>query len=125
MNEFAKRRIKSFSDAFHGISFAFQTEIHFKIHLIFTLLALLASWLLSVSLEEFALILVVIGLVWTAELINTAIERTVDLVTTDFHPLAKQAKDISAGAVLVTAILSVLVGLVVFLPKIILILQLR
>ena len=77
------------------------------------------SFLLKVSLIEAAILALTIGLVLALELVNTSIEATVDLVTEDYHPLAKVAKDTSAAAVFVFAIASVVVGLVIFLPKII------
>ena len=110
--------MKSFSDAYHGITLAFRSEVHFKIHLFFTCFAIGAGFVFSISAVEWGLILLVIGFVWASEMVNTAVERSVDMITTDYHPLAKQAKDISAGAVLIAAFISVLIGLIVFLPKI-------
>ena len=118
ISEFLRHRIKSFSDAFNGITLAFRSEVHFKIHLFFTWLAIGAGFVFSISPVEWGLIILVIGFVWVSEMINTAIERSVDMITTDYHPLAKQAKDISAGAVLIASFISVLIGLIVFLPKI-------
>jgi diacylglycerol kinase (ATP) len=73
----------------------------------------------KVSLVEWAILFLTMGLVIACELINTAIEATVDLVTEDYHPLAKVAKDTSAAAVFIFAIVAVLVGMIIFLPKII------
>ncbi len=70
-------------------------------------------------LAEWAILILTIGLVISCELINTAIEAVVDLITEEYHPLAKVAKDTSASAVFIFAIVAVVVGLIIFLPKII------
>lgn len=75
--------------------------------------------LLKVSSGELCALVLIIGAVWSAEAMNSAIERVVDLVTLDRKPLAKAAKDLAAGSVLLLAITSVVIGLVIFLPKII------
>jgi undecaprenol kinase len=76
----------------------------------------MVSYYFSITKTEWLFILVAIGGMFALELVNTAIERLVDLVTAEYHPLAKQAKDLAAGAVLVYAILSVGIGMVIFLP---------
>jgi diacylglycerol kinase len=117
-SKFIRNRNVSFRNAFNGIIHGFVDEINFKIHLFFTILAVLLSVILKISLTEWCLIIIVIGMVWSTELINTAIERAVDLYTLEKHPLAKQSKDIAAGAVLISAITSVMIGVIIFLPKI-------
>jgi len=89
-----------------------------KIHCVAAVLVITFSIYFQLSAVEWLFILFAVGGVFALELINTAIERTVDLCTKDFHLLAKQAKDIAAGAVLVYAILSVIIGCIIFLPKI-------
>lgn len=84
----------------------------------FTVLVIAAAFILKVSKDEFCILVLTIGCVWTAETFNTAVERVVDLVTLERKPLAKAAKDLAAGAVLILAISSVVIGLVIFLPKI-------
>ena len=116
--KFIRYRNVSFRNAFNGIIHGFVDEINFKIHLFFTILAVLLSVILKISLTEWCLIFIVIGMVWSTELINTAIERAVDLYTLEKHPLANQSKDIAAGAVLISAITSVMIGVIIFLPKI-------
>ena len=81
-----------------------------RVHVVVSVLVLAASLLVSVSALELAVLVVVILVVLAAEMLNTALEFTVDLVTKEFHPLAKAAKDVSAGAVLVTSIGAVVVG---------------
>lgn len=114
----AKKVIKSFSYALQGISHALTKERNLKIHLSFTVLVVILGFLFSISKIEWLFILVAIGGVVTLELMNTAIERVVDLVTKEYHPLAKQAKDTAAGAVFIYAILAVIIGGTIFIPKI-------
>ena len=93
-----------------------RTQPNAWIHSLLTITVIgLSVWLDLTSLE-WALIVVAIGLVWTTEFINTALEATVDLVSPNIHPLAKIAKDVMAGAVLAAAITSALIGLLVLGP---------
>ncbi|MDW7675423.1 MAG: diacylglycerol kinase family protein [Bacillota bacterium] len=109
----------SFSYALRGIGWAIVHERNIKIHLFFAVIALLASWLLKISVQELALILIVIFFVLAAEMVNTALEQVVDLTVGErYHELAKNAKDTAAGAVLLTAICSISIGVLIFLPKI-------
>lgn len=107
----------SFVYAFQGITGVVKSERNLKIHLSVAVIVIGAGWYFSVSRMEWLVLLSAIFGTITLEMINSAIERTVDLVTEDIHPLAKQAKDIAAGAVLVYAIFAVLIGLIIFLPK--------
>jgi diacylglycerol kinase len=104
----------SFRYAFRGMFLVFTTERNMKLHLGAAILALCLSWYLKLSWGEFLYIALSIALVFTAEAFNTALEALVDLVSPDYHPLAGKAKDIAAGAVLITAIHSIVVGIVVF-----------
>ena len=81
------------------------------------------SYILHVSMVEWCILLLTISLVLVLEMVNTAIERAVDLVTKDYYELAKIAKDVAAGAVLVASMFSVVLGVLIFLPKIILLFQ--
>ncbi|NHM30356.1 diacylglycerol kinase family protein [Neobacillus terrae] len=110
---------KSFSYAIAGLVSALRTERNIRIHLFAAFIAILLSFLFSISSMEWVCIIIAIGGTISLELINTAIERVVDLVTQDFHPLAKQAKDIAAAAVFVFSIVSAIIGMFIFLPKII------
>lgn len=111
--------IQSFSFALKGIQHTFKYERNMKIHTAISFVVVLLGFLYRLSSLEWLFILFAIGGVLTLELINTAVERTVDLFSKDVHPLAKQAKDAAAAAVLVYAALSVIVGCIIFLPKII------
>jgi diacylglycerol kinase len=88
-----------------------------RIHLTFTVLVIIFGWILRISITEWLLCLLCFGLVFTAEMVNTAIENVVDLVSPQQNKLAGKAKDIAAGAVLVSAIISACVGLIIFIPK--------
>lgn len=109
---------KSFVNAYAGMSYCFRTQRNLRIHLSITVLVLLLSTILRVSLPEFAVLVFCIMVVIVAEMLNTALECAVDLVTSDYHPLAKLSKDISAGAVLVASLGAVAVGVIIFLPRI-------
>lgn len=119
LNVNLRKVAKSFSFAFQGISTALKNERNIKIHVCVSGVVLLLGLWFSLSKIEWLFILLAIGGMIALELLNTAIERIVDLVTEEFHPLAKQAKDIAAGAVLIYAILSVIIGLIIFFPKLI------
>lgn len=111
-----RRERTSFGHALRGLWQALKQEQHLRIHAIATILVLgIAIWL-PLSRIDWALLTVAIGMVWAAELVNTAIERLTDLASPDFHPLAGQAKDVAAAAVLVTAIAAAVVGLLILGP---------
>ena len=88
-----------------------------KIHVTVTLLVVIAGLVLGLSVTEWCICLALFGLVMALELVNTAIEAVVDLVTSEYRPLAKVAKDTAAGAVLIAAIMAVVSGLIIFVPK--------
>ena len=111
-------QLSSFRLAILGILTAIKQERNVKIHLVITILVIVLGLLNDLSKQEWMLIAFCIGLVISLELINTAIERVVDLVTSEYHPLAKEAKDIAAGAVFIAAILSIVIGGIIFIPKI-------
>lgn len=110
--------LKSFSYAICGILSCLKQERNIRIHLAVSVIVIIASAFFSISKTEWLVILFVIGGVLSLELINSSIERVVDLVTLERHPLAKQAKDMAAGAVFVAVIFAVLIGLIIFLPYI-------
>ena len=114
-----KKFFHSFTYPIKGLKYAYRNEQNIAVDVGIALLVIVFSFIFRVSLIEAAILALTIGLVIACELINTAIEATVDLVTEDYHPLAKVAKDTSAAAVFVFAIVSVIVGLIIFLPKVI------
>lgn len=107
----------TFKNALAGITYAFNTEINLKIHFLIAVIVLLGCYILEASLIELMICLLLIGLVIAFELINTAIEVIVDMVEPKYNPLAKVAKDVAAGAVLVVAVVSAVIGIIIFLPK--------
>lgn len=113
-----KRLIRSFYFAFSGLRAAFRTELNLKIYRVITILLLISSFYFRLATWEWTALLLTIGIMYVCELFNTAIERVVDLVTEEYHPLAKQAKDIAAGACLFFAGISVIIGILIFYPKI-------
>ena len=112
------RFFKGFHYAWQGILYGVKKEANFKFHLSAAIIVCIAAFSFSINKIEWLFVLTAIGGMLALELINTAIEKVVDLVTEEFHPLAKAAKDAAAGAVLVYAIFSAIVGLIIFLPKI-------
>lgn len=115
-----KRTFKgSVKNCLDGISYVTKNEKNFKREIALGIIALILSYILKIDKIEFIIVLTMICLVLTAEIINTAIERAVDLVTKEYHELARIAKDVSAGSVLVTSIFSLIIGIIIFIPKII------
>ncbi len=112
----SRSRIASFRHAFAGWIYVIKTQRNAWIHLAATILVILISIWLRRSVQELAIIALAAGLVWMAELFNTAVEALVDLASPQFNPLAKIAKDVSAAAVLVTALSALIVGLLLLLP---------
>lgn len=110
--------LKSFSYAITGITTAIRSERNMRIHLILSIIAIGCSLFFSISTVEWLFVIVAIGGMFSLEILNTAVERVVDLVTEEYHPLAKQAKDLAAGAVFVYALTVVIIGIIIFLPRI-------
>ncbi|KZE45826.1 diacylglycerol kinase family protein [Rossellomorea marisflavi] len=117
-----KKLLRSFGYAWEGVVSAWKSEQNFRIHTCVGIIVLIMATLLHVSKMEWMIILILIFLMHSLEMVNTAIEKTVDLSTGDYHPLAKLAKDLGSGAVLLFAICSVIIGLIIFVPKILAIL---
>ncbi len=112
-------RLRSFGHAFRGLKVLLQTQHNARIHAVATVLVVVAGALLRISAFDWALIALAVLCVWAAEAMNTAIEFVVDLVSPEHHPLAAKAKDVAAGAVLVAAIGSAIVGGLVFGPHVV------
>lgn len=113
-----KKTINSFKYAFEGIISSFKTERNMKIHIIIMILVIIAGILLKINKYEWIICIICFSIVISGELFNTAIETVVDMVMPYKNEKAKLAKDISAGAVLVMAIGSAIIGLIIFVPKI-------
>ena len=114
---------KSFGYAFQGIFTCIKKERNMKIHVAAAILVVILGSILKLSVTEWCICLVLFGMVMSLELVNTAVEAVVDLVTKERHPLAKIAKDTAAGAVLIAAIMAAITGCIIFIPKIIAFLQ--
>ena len=108
---------KSFGYAFEGIGTCIKKERNMKIHCVAAVLVVIAGVILKISLLEWCICLTLFGLIMALELVNTAVEAVVDLVTEERKPLAKIAKDTAAGAVLIAAIMAAIAGIIIFLPK--------
>lgn len=107
---------RSFQHAFAGVRFVMRTQQNSWVHLLATLIALAIALWLDLPPRDFALLSLAIGMVWAAEMFNTALEALMDVIEPEIHPFIKAAKDAGAGAVLVTAITSVIIGLLVIGP---------
>ena len=114
-----KKFLLSFTYPIKGLRYAYRNEQNLAVDVGVALLVTIAGFIFKLNLGEWSILALTIGLVISCELINTAIEAVVDLVTEDYHPLAKVAKDTAAAAVFVFAIVAIIVGLIIFLPKVI------
>jgi diacylglycerol kinase len=112
------KRIKSFIYALNGLKLAWQSEVHIRIHTLATVLVLGAGCYYKVSSVEWLALLGCIGLVWVAELINSALEELVDLVSPEWNAKAGKVKDVAAAAVLVASIIAAVIGAMIFIPKV-------
>lgn len=111
------RRIRSFGCAFKGILFAFKTQHNIWIHSLAIIFVVSAGFIFKLDVLEWSLVVLAIGLVLVSEMINTAIEWLVDLVSPEYKEKEGLIKDVAAGAVLIAAVISVIIGAIVFVPK--------
>ncbi len=112
-----KRLSRSFGFAIAGFKKSFKEEANMKIHVLVSLLVIMSGFLFKVSALEWIVLLFAIGLVIGAELLNTAIENLVDLVSTAHSEQAGLIKDVSAAFVMILAIVAAIIGLIIFVPK--------
>jgi len=117
-----KKLLQSFLHAFNGLKIALKEEHNMRIHLAVTLCVLVFAVIFNINKYEWIAIIFAIGFVFAMELINSAIENIADFVSLEKHDTIKKIKDLSAAAVLVSAITAVFIGLIVFLPKILVLL---
>ena len=106
----SRKLAKSFYFAFRGIQHAITSQRNFVIHIIATLTALVIAWACAISLQEWIVLVLVIGMVFVAETLNTAIEEVVNLASPSQHVLAEKAKDSAAAAVLIASICAIITG---------------
>lgn len=109
--------LRSFRVAWDGLTIALQSDRNLRIHAAATVIVVVAGWWCRLSLLEWCIIVLTIGLVWTAELLNTAIEAVVDLASPEPHELARRAKDVASAAVLMAAVAAVIIGAIIFGPR--------
>lgn len=113
------RLFRSFTFAWTGFKYVIRYEQNMRIHLGISVIMILLAFLLKIPSYQWLILLLVIGIVLALEVMNTAIERTIDFITEEYHPLAKIAKDIAAAAVLTFSFISVIIGLIIFIPPLI------
>ena len=114
-----KNFFQSLKNAINGVKFVWQYGSNIKIQFVFAIFAIILGGILKLSLVEFAILILTIFIVLICEVINTAIEKIVDLYTLEYNEIAKVVKDSAAGAVTLSAIMSVVIGIILFFPKII------
>ena len=110
-------RIESFGHAFRGVAIVLRSEHNAWIHALATLGAISLGFVLTIERGEWLIVSLAIALVWTAEILNTAIEKLCDVVSPEHHPGVKQVKDIAAGGVLVSAVGALIVAILIFGPR--------
>ena len=114
---FFSREAESFACAFRGIAALLKSEVHARIHLTATMAVIALGWWCEITRNEWIAVALAIGLVWVAEALNTAIEYVADLAHPDEHPEVKKLKDLAAAAVLFASIIALIVGLLIFWPR--------
>src|SRR5476649_1820396 len=115
-----KKLIRSFGFAFKGVAYATASQLNFRIHLGATLLAILMGYLLHISTSEWLWVALCITLVLVTEIFNTMMETLTDLVSPGYNEKAGHIKDMSAGAVVIAAIFAFITAIIIFLPKLLL-----
>jgi diacylglycerol kinase len=111
-----KKIIRSFAVALEGIGFSLRTQRHMRFHALAAVVVCCLAFIVSLQPLEWAVILLAIAVVMSAEMINTAVEQAVNLASPNIHPIAKVAKDAAAGAVLIAAVISAVIGLLILGP---------
>lgn len=111
-------RARSFSHAFRGISILFKTQPNFWIHTIAAIVITILGFWLHISAGEWATLVLAMAIVIITEALNTAFEIDINLTSPEYHPYARDTKDVAAGAVLLSVIGAIIVGLIIFLPKV-------
>jgi diacylglycerol kinase len=113
-----KSRLSSFRFALDGLWSLLKYEHNSRIHLAMAITAIILGILLKLNMSEWSLIIMVIGIVFITELLNSSLESLADHINPEWNKLIKKAKDYSAAAVLISAIISVIIGAIIFIPKI-------
>jgi len=116
IRDFLRSRARSFKYAFTGLWYVIHTQRNAWIHALVSIAVILVGLWLQLVPHDWAVIILAIAMVWTAEFLNTALEAVVDMASPQVHPLARVGKDVGAAAVLIAAILSVFIGLLILGP---------
>jgi diacylglycerol kinase len=116
MLEFLRSRIRSFRNAFTGWWYVIRTQQNAWFHALATICVILLGLWLQLPLRDWAVLLLTIAMVWTAEFLNSALEAVVDLASPHMHPLAKVGKDVGAAAVLIAACSAIVIGFLILGP---------
>ncbi len=114
-----RSRLKSMSNAWRGVQIMFKDQYNIWIHTMILGLVLIAGIYFNITLLEWIFIVLASGMVFAAEAFNTAIEIDMNLTSPEFHPHARDTKDVAAGAVLITAVVAMVIGIIIFLPRIV------
>lgn len=112
-----QERFKSFGYAVEGIVTFFKTQHNAWIHCLAMLVVILLGYIFKINNTEWCMLVIAIALVFITEMLNTSIEFLTDRVSPEYHPLSKKVKDVAAGAVFISALIAIIIGLFVFLPK--------
>jgi len=118
-----KKFVRGFGFAFKGLHYAFTTQVNFRVHLFAALVAIAAGFYLRIDAGEWKWVLLCIAMVLLTELLNTAVEMLTDLVSPGYNKLAGHVKDVSAAAVLIVAVFAAATGFIIFLPKVLLLIN--
>ena len=114
-----KKRLTAFKHAFRGLAHTFSDQINFRIHLIISIIIMLSGIMVKLNAIEWCIILICIGSVMAAELFNSSIEQHVNATHPQWNDAAGKTKDIAAAAVLIVSVFAAIIGLIIFLPRII------
>lgn len=118
-----RRFFHSFRHALRGLLYAFRHEHNFQIEVVFALIVFVLAFLFQLSSTEQSILFIMVGIVLSLELLNTAVERLVDMTKPRIHPYAKIVKDIMAATVLLSSLFAVLIGFIIFFPRVVTLLQ--
>jgi diacylglycerol kinase (ATP) len=118
-----KKLIRSFGYAFKGVAYATTSQLNFRIHLVAAVIAVIMGFALHISVSEWLWVALSITLVLVTEIFNTMIETLTDLVSPGYNEKAGHIKDMSAGAVVIAALFAFIMGLIIFLPKLLLLIN--
>jgi len=116
MSNFLKSRFISIKNAINGLCHVLKSQQNARLHLIATIIVIVLGLWLRLSIANWVFLLLVIGMVWIAEFLNTALEVIVNLASPDQHPLAKVGKDVGAAAVLIAAVIAIIIGIIILGP---------